>query len=689
MHRVFLGPALCVVAITLAVPSEADQLAVNGQMRTYVLERPATKGPQPTIIVLHGPRGTGASIAQSTKLGTLAPQQGFVAVFPDALRPHWNFFLPGKELEFYVKASKAAGGVADDGAFLKGLVADLVQRGVADPRRIYLAGESSGSLMALRMLCTDAGLFAGSALLGAAMPERVGSDCRPSQPVPVLLVKGTSDEIFPYAGGLIKPEETFDVWGNDHLVDFLKRVNNHSGPPQRSLLPRTVPNTVSIDRWLACSGTMLTVYRVIDGPHVAPADLNVGQVTLDFFSSPMRSSSCVASSQPGGSAGPATSPDTNAGANPNSSAGTPGANPNGQGGTPGTKTNSAGSPNTATPGTDTNAAGNPSTATTDPGSGGNTPGNGMGPTASDPNAPAGPNSSSLGGPGGDTGGLGPPTDPNNAGTDTAGLGPPPDSTPQNPTGALGPPTDPNNPATSMAGLGPPPDNTPQNPTGGLGPPPDQPASNPPIPGPTTVMLPPPVYPPVYIPVPGNVCNPRPPMPGNVCHPTPSKPGNVCNPKPPNVCNPKPANVCKRPPVTATAPTPANPCAKPTTPLTLRPNPGTQTAVAPPPNAGILRLRPAEPQSSFTPASVASTGPVNPCLPKISTTKAISKDPPRKKKETQKMKPKHDNSDANNARNAAAAAATAAAIISIVGGMQRHGGGGGSGSGYRGNPCHPH
>ena len=128
---------------------------------------------------MHDSKGTGAAIAQSTKLGTLAPQQGFVAVFPDGLRQQWNFFLPGKELEFYVKASKASGGVADDGAFLRGLINDLVRRGIADPQRIFIAGESNGGLMALRMLCTDANLFAGAALLATAMPEAVGTDCHP------------------------------------------------------------------------------------------------------------------------------------------------------------------------------------------------------------------------------------------------------------------------------------------------------------------------------------------------------------------------------------------------------------------------------------------------------------------------------------------------------------------------------
>jgi hypothetical protein len=442
--------------------------------------------------------------------------------------------------------------------------------------------------------------------LAPAMPERVGSDCHPARPVPVLLIKGTNDEVFPYSGGVIKPEETFLVWGNDRLVSFLKQVNNHSGPPQSSVLPRNVPNKVAIDRWTACSGTLLTVYRVIDGPHIAPADLNVGQVTLDFFSSPMRSSSCVASLQPSSSASPGANPGANPGTNPSGNpdaAGTkPGVDPNSQSSTPGTATGPNGSPNTAS---------------ADPG---NAPGTGTGSAASDPNTPGGP--SSMGGPGGDTGNLGPPTDPSNPGSNTAGLGPP---------------TDPSNPGSNTAGLGPPPDNgSSQNPMGALGPPPDVPTNNPaPMPGgTTTVMLPPPIYPPIYIPqpipVPGNVCNPQ-PKPGNVCKPKPmGKPGNVCNPKPPNVCS--------QPASTATASAPKNPPTKSATPLILKPNPGAHAAASPnslppPPINGVIRLRQPDSPPSYTPASVASTGPANPCLSKNAAKKAVTYNPPPKKKET--------------------------------------------------------
>jgi polyhydroxybutyrate depolymerase len=284
MRFIFAASALFIS--TLTVPSVAEEITVSGSVRTYTIALPAAKGPQPTIIVLHDAKSTGATIAQSTKLGTLAPQQGFVAVFPDGQRQQWNFFPAGKEPDFFVRASKASGAVPDDGGFLKSLVDDLVRRGIADPRRVYIAGESNGGLMALRMLCTDANLFAGAALLATAMPEVLGTDCYPQRRVPVLLIKGTKDDVLPYGGGQVEPEETFRIWSTDRLVSFLQQINGQSGLSQSSLLPRKVPNVVVIDRWTTCPGAPLMVYRVIDGPHIAPPDLNEGQILLDFFSSP-------------------------------------------------------------------------------------------------------------------------------------------------------------------------------------------------------------------------------------------------------------------------------------------------------------------------------------------------------------------------------------------------------------------
>jgi polyhydroxybutyrate depolymerase len=116
------------------------QLTVDGRARAYQLVRPSEQGPRPTFIMLHGLGGTGAEIAKRSGLDQSAPRAGFVGVFPDGVRNRWNSFPPGTEPALYTERNREFGGTPDDVAFLKALVADLVRRGISDPKRIYLAG---------------------------------------------------------------------------------------------------------------------------------------------------------------------------------------------------------------------------------------------------------------------------------------------------------------------------------------------------------------------------------------------------------------------------------------------------------------------------------------------------------------------------------------------------------------------
>jgi len=160
----FILSALVILTTGSGVAAEPMQLVVNGQTRTFVLERPAVAGPRPTIIVLHGAGSSGAREAQSD-LGRLAPQAGFVTVFPDGRANRWNHLPPGKESAQFVQVFQQHGGAPDDVAFLKALVADLVRLGISDPKQVYLAGISAGGVMTLRMVCMGDGTFAAIALL--------------------------------------------------------------------------------------------------------------------------------------------------------------------------------------------------------------------------------------------------------------------------------------------------------------------------------------------------------------------------------------------------------------------------------------------------------------------------------------------------------------------------------------------
>ena len=273
----------CLVMLTIAsgVAAEPMQINVNGQSRTFLLARPDVQGPRPTIIMLHGGNGAADQEIRYSGLAEHGPQQGFVAVFPQARAGYWNFFPPGKENGQYRKYFQRHGGVPDDEAFLKMVVANLVQEGISDPKRIYLAGRSLGGVMVLRLACVDAGSFAAIALFVTTMPDVTGSECHPAEPMPVLIINGTDDRVLPYRGE--RSTEGYLLWPTPRLVDFFRQLNGCADSGQRSVLPGQFVQDIVIQRSTECSGGAVVLYSIVGGGHDVPPALNMSQILLDFL----------------------------------------------------------------------------------------------------------------------------------------------------------------------------------------------------------------------------------------------------------------------------------------------------------------------------------------------------------------------------------------------------------------------
>jgi polyhydroxybutyrate depolymerase len=296
MNSIVQTCALAGAAIMLilgSVAAEPARFAFGGRERTYIIERPPGQTPRPTVIMLHGLNSTGADIARLTGLDRLAPQNGFVVLFPERMPQlqGWNFFPRGKEPSLLIERTRASGGAPDDVGFLKGLVADLVGRGISDPKRIYLAGGSNGSFMTLRMICADASMFAAVGLLVGGMPDMLGDECRPAKPIPVMMLNGTTDISVPYAGGPVQPGGIFSAWPTERLVAFLRKLNGCAEKQEQSLLPNTGATKIEVVHWTNCADAPVVFYRVIGGDHSAPwnSNVNVGALLLDFFRGKVRS----------------------------------------------------------------------------------------------------------------------------------------------------------------------------------------------------------------------------------------------------------------------------------------------------------------------------------------------------------------------------------------------------------------
>ena len=164
---------------------------VNGQKRGVLLIEYGRlkRAPRTTIIVLRsaGTRARGASADRRGGIG-LTPvlrNSGTVLAYPEAIDQRWNL---------------ESGGV-DDIAFIRALVNKLVADGVANRKRVFVAGVSSGGILALKMACEGADYVAGFAVMIANMPEKMAAGCKIARPTSFMLMNGTADPVMPWGGG--------------------------------------------------------------------------------------------------------------------------------------------------------------------------------------------------------------------------------------------------------------------------------------------------------------------------------------------------------------------------------------------------------------------------------------------------------------------------------------------------------
>lgn len=194
----FLAAVACRLAISAAVGLGAVEAASaasgrltiesGGVKRTaFVVEHARLKrARRPVVVFLHGQSGAGVRVRDRLGLDRAMKSRSVVAVYPDALGGRWDVGENGSEREL---------------KFVRDLIAKLESDGIADPRRIFIAGGGPGGILAMRLACRQADKFAGAASLISLMPAADAAACKPARPIPFLLLAGTADPKVPFGGG--------------------------------------------------------------------------------------------------------------------------------------------------------------------------------------------------------------------------------------------------------------------------------------------------------------------------------------------------------------------------------------------------------------------------------------------------------------------------------------------------------
>lgn len=267
--RATIAIAACLAFFGSFAAAEEQRLSYRrqGVERTALLRRPdSLVGRKAALVVaLHGLGGAGESFANWSGFDAVANREGFAVVYPTALEGRWNY---GKPINAAVP--QVDGAPADDIGFVLGIVDDLVAKGVADPRRIYVAGVSRGALMTYALACVPGRKIAAIAPIISGMTDAQIEDCRPARALPLVGIGGSNDFVQFYdgflaeRGRLASVPETLEYW----------RRNNGCAKQTLQRLPHLNQDdhtSVIVLDWSECrEGARMRFYRVNGGGHQIP-----------------------------------------------------------------------------------------------------------------------------------------------------------------------------------------------------------------------------------------------------------------------------------------------------------------------------------------------------------------------------------------------------------------------------------
>jgi polyhydroxybutyrate depolymerase len=250
-----------------ARPGDYERSMTFGEReRTCLLHLPPAYDGQnalPLVIALHGGGGNAQGAAEMTGMSAKADEEGFIVVYPEGtgrLKDRlltWNagnccgYALDNKE---------------DDVAFVQALIARLQQELKIDPRRVYATGISNGGMMAYRLGCELSDKIAAIAPVAGALNNE---ECRPTQPVSVVIFHGTADEHVLYEGG--KPEKKADPQDRvDKPVSYAVSFwVEHDRCP--AIARKEEKGNVVRETYSGCQdGTEVILYTVKGGGHAWP-----------------------------------------------------------------------------------------------------------------------------------------------------------------------------------------------------------------------------------------------------------------------------------------------------------------------------------------------------------------------------------------------------------------------------------
>jgi polyhydroxybutyrate depolymerase len=234
-------------------------LRVGAGERRYEIDLPSARrsaSAVPVVIVFHGGGGSADSVRRQSRMSVKGQAEGFITVYPQG-----SGGIAGKLKTW--NAGTCCGHAMqqriDEIAFVAALLDDLQATVAIDRARVYATGISNGGMMAYEVACALADRIAGIAVVAGEMTAL--DRCRPSRPVPVLVIHGSEDRNLPVGGGAgAKAFAVHEVRSLASAIDFWRR-HDDCGENARSEVSGAVRRT----HYSACSGGSEVELIMIEG----------------------------------------------------------------------------------------------------------------------------------------------------------------------------------------------------------------------------------------------------------------------------------------------------------------------------------------------------------------------------------------------------------------------------------------
>jgi polyhydroxybutyrate depolymerase len=276
-----------VIAIFLslfsALPAKAASVTFPGD-RPFSVLVPTTyqkSKPAPLILALHGYTSSGDETEKYLQLASVAEKKGILYVHPDgtqdgAANRFWN--ATPSCCNFY--SSKV-----NDEAYLMSIIDAVSKRYNVDQKRIYVVGHSNGGFMTHHMGCTHSKRIAAIASFAGATFDDPKS-CKPTSPISVLQIWGTSDATIAYNGG--------DILGNTY-PGALKTVSSwakldgcstkiSASKTKLDLEAKLTGAETSVGYYTGCKAkTTVELWTIYGGAHVPTLAKNFASQVVDFL----------------------------------------------------------------------------------------------------------------------------------------------------------------------------------------------------------------------------------------------------------------------------------------------------------------------------------------------------------------------------------------------------------------------